>query len=101
MAFEVRLDPDDGTPPAVLDYAEYQGLFPTLVGVSPSFLAPLKRFRGPHARFDIPTDSVQAVLLEVAALKDAASPASEFLDSLGSLAAKALAQGAGLRGRSP
>jgi hypothetical protein len=101
MAFEVRLDPDDGTPPVVLDYDEYQALFPTLVAVSPSFLAPLKRFRGPHARFDVPPESVAVVQQELAALRAATPQASRFLDGLAALSSKAIAQGAGLKGRSP
>ncbi|HUR62695.1 MAG TPA: hypothetical protein VM286_10085 [Candidatus Thermoplasmatota archaeon] len=100
MAFEVRLDPDDGTPPAVLDYEEYQALFPTLVAVSPSFLAPLKRFRGPHARFDVAADAIAALLREITALRTAA-PSSAFLVALDTLARQARAQGAGLTGRSP
>jgi hypothetical protein len=101
MAFEVRLDPDDGSPPAVLGFEEYRALFPALVAVSPSFLAPLKRFRGAHARFDLPAEAVPAVLQELAALRDAAPAEGRFLDDLAAVARKALAKRVGLRGRSP
>jgi hypothetical protein len=101
VGFEVRLDPDDGTPPAILGFEEYQAIFPALVAVSPSFLAPLKRLRGPHARFDLPADAMRAVLQETTALRQRLGRDTPFLRALADLATRALATGAGLHGRSP
>lgn len=101
MPFEVRLDPDDGTPPAVLEFAEYKQLFDAMVRAAPSFLAPMKRFRGPHARFDLLPDALPAVLREIQAIRGQANHPSSFLDELERVARHAQATGAGLRARSP
>lgn len=103
MAYEFRLEPDDGRAPLTLEYDTYHDLFPALSRADISLFQPLKRFRGAHAFVVVEPHQLGTAKQELHRIQALATnpDGKEFLQRLDRLFDAAAKSGCGVRGGQP